>query len=91
MLESSHESERTDLVAEGEQGMNHLEFAASESAALLPTAWEKWIEKAEKLAGHHLDGDQSVDGYSLDGAFEAWKGGLSPEVYTVLCGLHTNN
>jgi hypothetical protein len=67
--------------------MNHLEFAASESAALLPTAWEKWIETAEKLAGHHLDGDQSEDGYSLDGAFVAYKGGLSPRVYVVLCGI----
>ena len=52
-------------------------------------AWERWAIKAEKIAGHSLDGDNSdaakaagtADGYSLDNAFEAWKSGLSPAVY----------
>jgi hypothetical protein len=61
--------------------MNHLEFAAAESAALAPTEWEHWIDAAERLAGHHLDGDQAEDGYSYDWAHMAYKGGFSPAIY----------
>lgn len=48
--------------------MNHLEFAAMESAALEPTPWDKWSERVEKLLGHDLDGNQDENGYSVDGA-----------------------
>lgn len=61
--------------------MNHLEFAASESAALVPTAWETWISQAERVVGHNLDGDQRVDGYSYDGAYDAFKAGRTAAQY----------
>ena len=61
--------------------MNHLEFAAAESAALEPTDWERWIAQVEKLAGHDLDGDQSTDGYSYDFAYDGWKRGQTAEAY----------
>lgn len=65
--------------------MNHLEFAASESAALEKTMWEEWIEAAEKLVGHHLDGDQNEDGYSYGYAYDAWKAGKSvPEYFETI-------
>lgn len=55
--------------------MNHLEFAASESAALEDTAWDRWIARVEKLVGHDLDGDQGRDGYSLDNCVEMFEAG----------------
>lgn len=61
--------------------MNHLEFAAAESAALEPTDWERWITSAEHLAGKTLDGDQATDGYSYDNAYAAWKTHTSPATY----------
>lgn len=66
--------------------MNHMEFAATESAALAPTKWEHWITEAESLAGHHLDGDQRADGYSYDGAYAAWKAGRTPAAYVAEVG-----
>lgn len=61
--------------------MNHLEFAALESKALEPHPWDFWIEAAEQLAGHELDGDDDVDGYSLDAAHDAFERGITPEAY----------
>ena len=55
--------------------MNHLEFAAAEAAALLPTPWEQWVDRVEVVLGHSLDGDQAVDGYSMDDAHDAWESG----------------
>jgi hypothetical protein len=64
---------------------NHLDFAASESAACEPTAFERWARRAESLLGHSLDGDQQKDGYSLDGAMEAW--GLGQSVADFVASL----
>lgn len=70
--------------------VTHLEFAASESAALEPTAWDRWIDEVERLAKGHdigrdepgnIDGDQDGDGFSLDGAFESFEAGKSPAGY----------
>ena len=61
--------------------MNHLEFAAAESAALEPTEWERWATRVERLLGHSLDGNQADDGYSMDEAFEAWESGDAARVY----------
>lgn len=61
--------------------MNHLEFAALESRALEPHPWDIWIEEAERLAGHDLDGDDDIEGYSLDGAHDAFEAGQSPADY----------
>lgn len=58
--------------------MNHLEFAASESAALKPTDAERWLETVECFVGHSLDGDQQRDGYSIDGCYELWEQGMTP-------------
>ena len=56
--------------------MNHLEFAASESAALEPTACERWLDRVEKLVGHDLDGDQEKDGYSIDDCVLMFEAGI---------------
>jgi hypothetical protein len=44
-------------------------------------SWYRWYRRAVALVGHDLDGDQSEDGYSLDGAYEAWRQGVSPEAH----------
>lgn len=61
--------------------MNHIEFAAAESAALEPTSWELWCEAVEAALGHDLDGAEDEHGYSMDGAFTAWEGGSTAEDY----------
>lgn len=61
--------------------MNHLEFAAAESAALAPTSWERWVADVEGRVGHDLDGDQATDGYSMDAAYVAFGAGLMPVQY----------
>lgn len=40
--------------------------------------WLKWVPAVEALLGHDLDGDQRVDGYSMDYAFELFESGLTP-------------
>jgi hypothetical protein len=34
--------------------------------------WSNWVEYTERLLGHDLDGEQDVDGYSLDDAYELY-------------------
>ena len=46
-----------------------------------PDGWERWITRAERLAGHDLDGTQEVDGYSYDYAMEAYDAGSTVEAY----------
>jgi len=68
-------------------GADFMNFAASESAASKPTQWERWYERAEAALGFNLDGDDSeaarlagtADGYSVDGAYDAWRRGDSVE------------
>jgi hypothetical protein len=43
--------------------------------------WLRWVAKAEKLAGHDLDGNQDRDGYSLDYAYDAFCDGLTAADY----------
>jgi hypothetical protein len=44
--------------------------------------WNEWLCAAEKILGlDSLDGNERTDGYSLDFAYDAWKGGLSPDTY----------
>lgn len=60
--------------------MNHLEFAAEEAAGLLESPWERWVNAVTIALGHDLDGDHTVDGYSLDEAYKAWaKGATVPQ------------
>ena len=72
--------------------MSHLEFAAYESTQLAETSWERWMIKAERIAGHDLDGDETTgDTYSIDGAYDAFRAGETPEQYVVrtgCAGLH---
>jgi hypothetical protein len=61
--------------------MNHLEFAAAESAALSTSPWERWAARVEGILGHSLDGNQDEDGYSMDEAYEVWESGESPQAF----------
>jgi len=48
------------------------------------TNFADWLRKAEKIGGlKSLDGDEyeGADGYSLDGAFEAFRAGVTPAKY----------
>ena len=56
-----------------------MDFAESESAALAPTPWDKWIADVESRVGIDLDGDQKEDGYSIDTLGEWFDKGLSSE------------
>ncbi len=71
-----------------------------ESAALLPTTWDEWIGRVEKLMRRthpdwNADGDQEQDGYSLDYLFEYFQRGKRPLDATAtirwrMRGLHRN-
>ena len=62
--------------------MNHIEFGLNESRqAVTETEFEKWAREAEAIMRHDLDGDETIDGYSLDSAFDAFERGFSPEEY----------
>lgn len=70
--------------------MNHLEFAKYESNQIYAEdPWLAFVAKVEILIGHDLDGDNSVDaigagtadGYSIDGAYEAWRRGETAEAH----------
>lgn len=44
--------------------------------------WYRWIASAEKALGiADLDGDEAVDGYSLDSAYEAFEAGVTASAY----------
>lgn len=55
----------------------HYEF----DLALRKSPFEKWADRVERIVGHDLDGDQSEDGYSLDGALEAFESGMTAKDY----------
>lgn len=59
------------------------ENISRESGATDPqeASWFRWIAKAERIAGHSLDGDQEVHGYSLDHAYEAFERGTAAADY----------
>lgn len=62
--------------------MNHMEFAALESRSLSDSNdWEAWCAKVERLLGRSLDGNQAVDGFSLDFAFDAYCDLQTPQQY----------
>lgn len=67
-----------------------MDFAAGESAQLnSDAAWLAWCDRAETILGHDLDGDDSAeskaagkaDGYSLDGAYDAFLDGVTADGY----------
>lgn len=62
--------------------MTHLEVYQFEK--YVPQAEKRWLEFAnncESILGHSLDGDLSVDGYSLDRAYSHFLLGSSPRDY----------
>ncbi len=66
----------------------HLELWVSENrVSKSEMSWNRWTNRAEKLFGHNLDGDQDIDGYSLDYAYKAWQDGLTPKQYVAKVGL----
>lgn len=83
------------LAEMGIDTMNHMEFATLESQALEDTpkekAMTKWLERVAadffnwEQGGTDVwrlfDGDEPTDGYSLDGAWEAFESGMSPQEY----------
>ena len=70
---------------------SHLEFAAGESAALADdTAWSRWCIDAERLIGGGLDGDETENGYSLDGAYDAYSAGRSAAQYAATVKARPN-
>lgn len=48
------------------------------------TDWLIWANTVESLLGHSLDGDQTADLYSLDGAHYAYTSGTTPSQYVNL-------
>jgi len=64
-----------------ENTMTHYENFLSETAQLKTSSWENWLNEAQKLCGHSLDGDMQLDGYSLDDAYEWFKAKFTPEDY----------
>jgi hypothetical protein len=63
---------------------------AAESGAIDTSerAWMRWIDTAEKLIGHDMDGHDpglsSGCGYSLDESYEKFRQGLSAEEWVAL-------
>lgn len=72
---------------------DHAAVWEAENAGLAETAWEAWAKDTETLFGRSLDGDQSEDGYSLDGFYAFWEAGHSPERAVALASvaIATNN
>jgi hypothetical protein len=64
--------------------MTHLEFHRLEMEALKPSSFEIWATRVESILGHNLDGDQEIDGYSLDGAYVSWESGMTAKEYAKL-------
>lgn len=65
--------------------MNHLAFAMLESAMLDTPSdrrFSAFVAKVEQLLGvDDLDGDDAIDGYSLDGASDAFDDGATAAEY----------
>ena len=62
--------------------MNHIELWKQETRE--PTHESEWMlfcERAEKMLGHSLDGDEDTDGYSIDGAYDSYCGGMTAQEY----------
>ena len=56
-----------------------MDFAKTETEALAPTSWDKWIVDVELRTGINLDGDETEDGYSLDTLAQWFDQGLSSQ------------
>ncbi|SJK83763.1 hypothetical protein [Halomonas elongata] len=61
--------------------MEHIETGMLESTQAAPSQFERWAVNAERILGHDLDGTEWIDGYSIDGARDAWRAGATPAEY----------
>lgn len=43
--------------------------------------WLAWCAKVERVLCHDLDGNEALDGYSMDGAYAAFEAGLTTAAY----------
>lgn len=65
--------------------MNHLQVWEQETAtSTKEQLWLIWVKKAEVAIGHSLDGDEFLNGYSLDGAYDCFNRGLKVSEYITL-------
>ena len=61
---------------------HHMQLAVSESADAATSRFERWCAEVERLAGiDSLDGDQNIDGYSIDYAHDAFRSGEAAGEY----------
>lgn len=44
-------------------------------------AYYRWVHKVEKALGHSIDGNEGLDGYSLDTASDYFDAGLTVDEY----------
>lgn len=59
-----------------------MDFVAAENhVSAGDRAWDKWINRAEALLGFELDANEETDGYSIDGAYAAFKAETTPQEY----------
>lgn len=70
--------------------MNHFEISVLESKAIVASPWEHWAARVEELLGHDLDGDQEIDGFSIDTALDMYEDGHSPEIVAEWFQAHSN-
>lgn len=62
---------------------NHMTLWAFERRSEIgDVRWERWHDKVCQTVGlEHLDGTQSIDGYSMDYAFRAYRDGQTAQQY----------
>lgn len=47
-----------------------------------PQPWDSYVDKCVRMLGvEHEDGDEAIDGYSLDSMHAAYQAGMSAEDY----------
>lgn len=59
----------------------HIDLGMQESAQARPDEFIRWLDNAERILGHDLDGSETEDGYSLDGAGAAYRAGVHSADY----------
>lgn len=67
--------------------MNHIEvFEMEKRSEAVDRKWSRFLDEVEihmGLAKGSMDGDEAVDGYSLDSAYDAFRAGISARSYAL--------